>query len=106
MTSQIPQKRIFLTGASGYVGSVITELAIKDGYQIHGLSRHEESDSKLRNLGAVSQHTHFLAPPCFWHPQKRENPPQPNAHPQPPFITTFSIRVQMGSSFAHVFFYI
>ncbi|KAK1486271.1 RTM1 [Colletotrichum tamarilloi] len=54
----------------------------------------------------ISQHTHFLAPPCFWHPQKRENPPQPNAHPQPPFITTFSIRVQMGSSFAHVFFYI
>ncbi|KAK1533195.1 alcohol dehydrogenase [Colletotrichum paranaense] len=53
MTSQIPQKRIFLTGASGYVGSVITELAIKDGYQIHGLSRHEEGDSKLRNLGAV-----------------------------------------------------
>ncbi|KXH56643.1 hypothetical protein CNYM01_06537 [Colletotrichum nymphaeae SA-01] len=53
MTSQTPQKRIFLTGASGYVGSVITELAIKDGYQIHGLSRNEESDSKLRNLGTV-----------------------------------------------------
>ncbi|KXH29211.1 hypothetical protein CSIM01_00939 [Colletotrichum simmondsii] len=53
MTSQIPQKRIFLTGASGYVGSVITELAIKDGYQIHALSRNGASDSKLRNLGAV-----------------------------------------------------
>ncbi|EXF78626.1 alcohol dehydrogenase [Colletotrichum fioriniae PJ7] len=53
MTSQIPQKRIFLTGASGYVGSVITELALKDGYQVHGLSRNDSSDSKLRNLGAV-----------------------------------------------------
>ncbi|KAJ0325781.1 hypothetical protein COL5a_007290 [Colletotrichum fioriniae] len=53
MTSQIPQKRIFLTGASGYVGSVITELALQDGYQIHGLSRNDSSDSKLRNLGAV-----------------------------------------------------
>ncbi|KAK7455662.1 hypothetical protein CaCOL14_012740 [Colletotrichum acutatum] len=53
MTSQTPRKRIFLTGASGYVGSVITELAVKDGFEIHGLSRNEASDSKLRNLGAI-----------------------------------------------------
>ncbi|KAF4779491.1 alcohol dehydrogenase [Colletotrichum scovillei] len=53
MTSQPPQQRIFLTGASGYVGSVITELALKNGYQIHGLSRNKSSDSKLRSLGAV-----------------------------------------------------
>ena len=46
-------KRIFMTGASGYVGSVITELAVAEGYAVHGLSRSEASDAKLQSLGAV-----------------------------------------------------
>ncbi|KAK3339723.1 hypothetical protein B0T25DRAFT_467049 [Lasiosphaeria hispida] len=53
MTTQKHQKRLFMTGASGYIGSVITELAIADGYHVHGLSRTEASDAKLGSLGAV-----------------------------------------------------
>lgn len=45
-------QKLFLTGASGYVGSVITELAIADGYEVYGLSRTETSDAKLHSLGA------------------------------------------------------
>ena len=54
MTTQ--NKRIFMTGASGYVGSVITELAIADGYDVYGLCRSEASEAKLRNLGGVPIH--------------------------------------------------
>jgi len=44
--------RMFMTGASGYIGSVIIEFAASR-YTIHGLSRTPENDTKLRNLGAV-----------------------------------------------------
>lgn len=53
MASQKQQKRLFITGASGYVGSVITELAVADGYDVHALSRSETSDAKVRSLSAV-----------------------------------------------------
>lgn len=45
-------KTILVTGATGHVGSVIIELAIKDGYQVRGLSRTEKGDEKLKGLGA------------------------------------------------------
>lgn len=51
--SNIQGKRIFMTGASGYIGSRITEFAIAQGYKVHGLSRSEANDEKLRKLGAV-----------------------------------------------------
>ncbi|EED20169.1 NAD dependent epimerase/dehydratase, putative [Talaromyces stipitatus ATCC 10500] len=51
--AQPTKSRIFMTGASGYLGSVITEHAIAHGYEVHGLSRIEASDEKLRSLGAV-----------------------------------------------------
>ena len=44
--------RLLITGASGYVGSVITALAIAEGYSVYGLSRSEDSDAKLTSLGA------------------------------------------------------
>ncbi|KAF4849552.1 hypotheticall protein [Colletotrichum siamense] len=50
MTSQ---KRIFMTGASGHIGSEIIRLALADGHSIRALSRTPESDTKLRSLGAV-----------------------------------------------------
>lgn len=43
---------LFLTGGSGYVGGVLIELAVAKGYNVRALSRSEDSDSKLRNLGA------------------------------------------------------
>lgn len=42
-----------MTGAGGFVGSVITEFAITEGYEVHGLSRSEKGDAKLKSLGAV-----------------------------------------------------
>lgn len=53
MADTIKKERIFMTGASGYIGSVITEFAIADGYEVYGLSRSEKNDEKLKNLGAV-----------------------------------------------------
>ncbi|KAK0756164.1 hypothetical protein N5P37_011254 [Trichoderma harzianum] len=49
---QVQRKTIFITGASGYIGSKITELAITDGFIVRGLSRSEKNDDKLRAIGA------------------------------------------------------
>ena len=48
----MPQQTIFITGGSGYIGSVLIEHAITQGYAITALSRTESSDAKLRGLGA------------------------------------------------------
>ncbi|KAL2066335.1 hypothetical protein VTL71DRAFT_2406 [Oculimacula yallundae] len=45
--------RFFITGATGYVGGVLTEKAIAQGHTVHGLSRNEEGDAKLKALGAT-----------------------------------------------------
>ncbi|KAG6361416.1 hypothetical protein INS49_009643 [Diaporthe citri] len=47
------QKRIFMTGATGYLGQVLTEFAIAEGYTVRGLSRAEANDAKLTMLGAT-----------------------------------------------------
>lgn len=44
---------IFITGATGYIGRVVTELALAKGYKVRWLSRNEEGDAKLRALGAT-----------------------------------------------------
>jgi nucleoside-diphosphate-sugar epimerase len=44
--------RIFVTGATGYIGRVVTERALAEGHAVHGLSRNEEGDAKLRAVGA------------------------------------------------------
>ena len=46
-------KRIFITGATGHVGSVVTEFAVAEGYQVRALSRAEKGDIKLKELGAT-----------------------------------------------------
>lgn len=45
--------RIFITGASGYIGSVVVKQAIPKGYQVYALSRSEASDEKIKAQGAV-----------------------------------------------------
>lgn len=47
------QKRIFMTGATGYLGQVLTELAISQGYTVRGLSRSGPKDTNLTRLGAT-----------------------------------------------------
>jgi len=46
--------RIFVTGATGYVGRVATELALAKGHTVRGLSRGKEGDAKLGALGATA----------------------------------------------------
>jgi nucleoside-diphosphate-sugar epimerase len=45
--------RLFITGATGYIGRVVTELAIAEGHDVNGLSRSAEGDAKLKALGAT-----------------------------------------------------
>ncbi|OXV05079.1 hypothetical protein Egran_07153 [Elaphomyces granulatus] len=45
--------RIFITGATGYIGRVVTERAIAEGHAVRGLSRSEDGDARLKALGAT-----------------------------------------------------
>jgi nucleoside-diphosphate-sugar epimerase len=45
--------RIFITGATGYIGRVVTERAVAEGHAVYGLSRSEEGDARLKALGAT-----------------------------------------------------
>lgn len=49
----MPNKRIFVTGGSGYVGSVLVAKAVEGGYLVDVLSRTVSSDDKIRALGAA-----------------------------------------------------
>ncbi|WP_320073217.1 SDR family oxidoreductase [Nostoc sp. MG11] len=42
-----------MTGATGYIGRVVTERAIAQGHDVYGLSRREDGDAMLRALGAT-----------------------------------------------------
>ncbi|KAI0836868.1 putative NAD dependent epimerase/dehydratase [Hypoxylon sp. FL0890] len=53
MADTTKKQRIFMTGASGYVGSVITEFAIAQGYEVYGLARSDASAEKIKKLGGV-----------------------------------------------------
>lgn len=45
--------RVFMTGGSGYVGSVVLEKAIQAGHEVHGLARSESSAQKIKKLGGT-----------------------------------------------------
>jgi nucleoside-diphosphate-sugar epimerase len=46
-------KSLFVTGATGYIGRVVVEKAIAEGYTVRGLSRNEAGDETLKALGAT-----------------------------------------------------
>ncbi len=43
--------KVFLTGATGYVGSVVAEKLLEKGHAILGLARNEASEAKLKERG-------------------------------------------------------
>lgn len=43
--------KVFLTGATGYVGSAVAEKLLKNGHEVLGLARNEASDAKLVERG-------------------------------------------------------
>ncbi len=44
--------RIFVTGATGYIGSSVVKDMILEGHEVVGLARSDEGEAKLRTLGA------------------------------------------------------
>lgn len=46
--------KIFITGASGHIGSYVTKELIEAGHQVVGLARSDESEQKLKDMGAES----------------------------------------------------
>lgn len=45
--------RIFVTGASGFVGGAATRRFVRDGHDVRAMSRTEKSDAAIRALGAT-----------------------------------------------------
>ena len=45
--------KLFVTGASGYIGSVVLEHAVQAGHTVEGLARNQESAAKVARLGAT-----------------------------------------------------
>jgi len=44
--------KIFVTGATGYIGSAVVQELIHAGHKVIGLTRSEEGAKKLQNVGA------------------------------------------------------
>lgn len=52
--------RIFITGASGWIGCHVTRLLVSEGHTVIGLARNESSANVIRSLGAEVQYGTLL----------------------------------------------
>jgi nucleoside-diphosphate-sugar epimerase len=53
--------RMFVTGATGFIGKVLTQRALSAGYVVYGLSRSEKGDAALKALGASAVRGEFTS---------------------------------------------
>ncbi|KFH62265.1 hypothetical protein MVEG_11476 [Podila verticillata NRRL 6337] len=54
-------KTIFITGATGFIGQVVAQKAVQQGYTVRGLSRREEGDQLLQSLGVTPSMQYLIA---------------------------------------------
>ncbi|MDX1622848.1 MAG: NAD-dependent epimerase/dehydratase family protein [Gemmatimonadota bacterium] len=57
--------RVFVTGAAGYLGSAITKAFVEAGHQVTGLHHSEESEARVRKLGATPVLGEMLEPSTY-----------------------------------------
>ena len=63
-------KTIFITGATGFIGRVVAEKAVQQGYTVRGLSRREEGDQLLQALGVTPVRGDLTSPDVLSHEAK------------------------------------
>ena len=62
--------KIFVTGASGWIGSAVVPELLGAGHEVVGLARSEESAQRLESAGALVQRGDLDDPDgfaCDWH---------------------------------------
>jgi len=59
--------RVFLTGATGYIGSAIADALIAGGHQVTGLVRSEEAGARLQERGIMPVLGDMQTPESFLH---------------------------------------
>jgi nucleoside-diphosphate-sugar epimerase len=53
--------RLFVIGATGFIGKILTQQAISAGYDVYGLSRFKKGDATLQALGATAVRGEFAS---------------------------------------------
>jgi nucleoside-diphosphate-sugar epimerase len=60
-------QRLFLTGASGYVGRHVARIFVEQGYEVFGLVRSNAAAATARSVGAVPVRGELGKPDCYVH---------------------------------------
>jgi nucleoside-diphosphate-sugar epimerase len=59
--------RVFVTGATGYIGQAIVQALVRAGHEVGGLFRSREKEEALRSLGAVPVFGNLRDPETYQH---------------------------------------
>ncbi len=59
--------RVFVTGATGYIGQAVVRALVLAGHEVGGLHRSKEGEAVVRGLGAVPVFGHLRDPETYQH---------------------------------------